>query len=134
MPSAYKAAKTEIDVRSRRHQAAAVAAGGNNSHPFGFGRIVRTVKLLGGKLEQDANDVVLQAAKMLGALPAATILQQLLLGDLSAICQSDLEALGDGNAQFLLVRSMHLGQRHDFVRQAGGINRVCRGRHRLCVL
>ena len=49
----------QIDVGARRHQAAAVAAGRDDRHALGFGRILRRIEMTADELEQDADDVVL---------------------------------------------------------------------------
>src|SRR6185503_19232130 len=65
----------KIDVRARRHQAAAVAAGGDDRHALSLGRILRGIKMLADKIEKDADDLVLHEAEPLGAKPAVTLLQ-----------------------------------------------------------
>ena len=66
----------QIDVGFRRHQPAAVAAGGDHRHAFGAGRNRRAVQMPGRRGEQDADDFVLDETQPFGAAPAVTVLQQ----------------------------------------------------------
>ena len=69
------------------------------------------IKLAGGELEQDADDLVLHPAQPFGAAPAVTVLQQQLLGAGARLRQRRFQALGDGGAQFALAPGMDLGER-----------------------
>ena len=71
----------QIDVGFRRHQPAAIAAGGDHRHPFGAGRNRRAIQMAGRSGEQDADDFVLDETQPFGAAPAVAVLQQHLLGD-----------------------------------------------------
>ena len=66
----------QIDVRVRRHQAAAVAAGRDHRHALGIGRIVRRIEMLRASSKSSPDDVVLHAAQPLGAAPAVAVLEQ----------------------------------------------------------
>ena len=66
----------QIDIGFRRHQSAAVAAGGDHRHALGAGGDRRAVEMARGGGEQDADDFVLHEAQPLGAAPAVTVLQQ----------------------------------------------------------
>ena len=101
----------QIDVGARRQQTAAVAAGGDHRHALGLGRDLDRIKLAGGELEQDADDLVLHPAQSFGATPALTLLQQQLLGAGARLRQRRFQALGDGGAQFALAPGMDLGER-----------------------
>ena len=68
--------KQQIDVGPGRQDAAAVAAGGDDRHALGFGRILRRIKMRAGELVHQANDLVLHEAQPLGAAAAAAVLQQ----------------------------------------------------------
>jgi hypothetical protein len=87
--------KQQIDVGARRQQAAAIAAGRDHRHPFGLRRIVGRVEVFAGKLEQDADNLVLHCTKPLGAAAALALLEQELLGLLAPARQFALHVLGD---------------------------------------
>ncbi len=69
----------QIDVGAGRQQAAAVAAGRDHRHVFGFRRRLRRIDLAADELEQDADDLVLQLAQPLGAAAAVAVLEEELL-------------------------------------------------------
>ena len=72
--------KQQIDVGARRQQPAAITAGRDHRHAFGRRACLRRIKRLGGKLEQDANDLVLSLAQPFGATPPVTVFQQQFFG------------------------------------------------------
>ena len=64
----------QIDVGFRRHQAAAIAAGGDHGHALGAGGDRRAIEMPRGGGVEDADDLVLHEAQPLGAAPAVAIL------------------------------------------------------------
>ena len=82
----------EIDVGSRRQQAAAVAAGGDHGHTLGLRGVLRRVKVLSRNVEQQADDLVLHEGQSLGAAAASAIVDEQALGCGAAIQQGELEA------------------------------------------
>ena len=75
-PSACREAETKDRCRSPAPATAAVAAGRDYRHALGLGRHPRRIKLAAGKLEQDADDLVLHQRQPLGAAPAMAIPEQ----------------------------------------------------------
>ena len=75
----------QIDVRARRQHAAAVAAGGDDRHALGFRGVLRAIEMLGGELEQHADDLVLHEAEPLGTAPPVPVPDQQPLGDGAAL-------------------------------------------------
>ena len=102
--------KEQIDVGARRQHAAAVAAGGDDRHVLGFGRVLRGIKVLGGEIEQHANDLVLHETEPLRAAPPVPVLDQEALGSGPALLERSLEAPGDQEPELALVAGMGLGQ------------------------
>ncbi len=127
----------EIDVGAGRHQAAAVAAGGDDRHALGFRRILRGIEVLADELVEDADDLVLQAAQPLGAVPAVAVLEQQLLGDDARVGERRLQALRHRDAQLALAsvkvprqrleRGLHRGR----VDQVAGVSRMFDDGHRI---
>ncbi|MEY9281357.1 hypothetical protein ABIA03_002549 [Bradyrhizobium yuanmingense] len=70
----------QIDVRFRRHQPAAVAAGRDHRHALGAARDRRAVEMARRGRIQDADDLVLHVAQPLGAAAAVAVLQKDRLG------------------------------------------------------
>ncbi len=103
----------QIDVGFRRHQPAAVAAGGDHRHPFGAGRNRRTIEMARGCCEQDADDFVLDEAQPLGAAPPVTILQQHRLGCGARRDEFGLQQLCNRGAEHVLMPGMSGRQRVD---------------------
>ena len=96
----------QIDVRPRRQQAAAIAAGGDHRHAFGLGVDSRWIKRLDDKLEQDAHDLILSLTQPFGAAPPVTVLEQQFLGARPRLGQCRFEAARDGGTEFALVPSV----------------------------
>ena len=111
----------EIDVRLRRHQAAAIAAGRDHGHPLGAARHLRPVQMLGGRRVKDADDLVLHEAQPLGATPAVAVLQELRLGHGAGLDQLGLQQLHHGGAEHVLPAGMLRGERIDGRREAGAV-------------
>ena len=101
----------EIDVGAGREHAAAVAAGGDDRHVLGFGGVLRAIEVLGGELEQHADDLVLHEADPLGAAPSVAVLDQQALGRGASLHQRGLEAPRDREPEFALVAAMDVGQK-----------------------
>ena len=59
---------------------------------------LRRIKRLGGKLEQDADDLILRLAQPLGAAPAVTVFQQQFFGLRAGLGERRFETAGDGGA------------------------------------
>ncbi len=103
--------KKQIDVGARREQAAPITAGGDHRHALGLRRNLRRIKLGPGKIEQDADDLILHPAQPLGAEPAVAVLQQQLFGVRAGRDQRRLEALRHRRAQFALASGKSRGER-----------------------
>ena len=65
----------KIDIGARRHQPAAISAGGNDRHALGFRPVAGLIEMLADQIEQDADDLVLHEAEPFGAKPALPLLQ-----------------------------------------------------------
>ncbi len=117
----------EIDVGAGRQDAAAVAAGGDDRHAFGLGRILRRIEVLLGEFEQDADDLVLHLAQPLGAAPAAPVRQQQLLGLGAPARQRCLEMLGDRIAHLAVAAGMQEGKLLQLDRDGGRVEQIGRG-------
>ena len=89
----------EIDVRTRRQQAAAVAAGRDHGHALSLRTDLQRVKFTGGELEKDADDLVLHAAEPLGTVPPVAVLEQQILGARPGLRERRFQALSHGSAQ-----------------------------------
>ena len=96
----------QIDVGTRRHQPAAVAAGRDDRHALRLGGVFRWVEMLEHEFEQDADDVILHSAKPLGAAAALAVLQEMPLGIGAAGGQHAFHPLRDRAAKFLLGTRM----------------------------
>ena len=103
----------QVDVGFRRHQPAAVAAGGDHRHPLGAGGDRRAVEMTRGGREQDADDFVLHEAQPFGAAPAVAVLQQHGLRGGARRDQLGLQVLRRGGAEHILVAGMLFGERVD---------------------
>ena len=103
----------QIDVGFRRHQAAAIAAGGDDRHALGAGGDRRVIEMARGGGEQDADDFVLDETQPLGAAPAVTILQQHGLRDRAGLDHFGLQQLRHGGAKHILAPGMLFGERVD---------------------
>ncbi len=86
----------QIDVGFRRHQSAAIAAGGDHRHALGARGDRRAVEMPRGGREQDADNFVLHVTQPFGAAPAVTILQQNSLGGGARRHQFGLQELRRG--------------------------------------
>ena len=93
----------QIDVRARRHQAAAVAAGRDDRHALGFRRALRRIEVRRREGVDHPDDLVLHLAQPRGAAAAMAVLEQQPLGFGAAFGKHRLEALGDRGAQLALV-------------------------------
>ena len=82
----------QIDVGAGRQHAAPVAAGGDDRHALGFGRILRGIEMLHRELEQQADDLVLHEAEPFGAPPAVPVLEQHRFRDRAAFGERGLAA------------------------------------------
>ena len=100
----------QIDVRARRQQAAAIAAGGDHRHAFGLGMDLRRIKRLTDELEQDADDLILGLTQPFGAAPPVAVFEQQFLGAGTRLRQCCFEAARDGGTQFALVPGMRCGK------------------------
>ena len=103
--------KQEIDVGSGREQAAAVTAGRDYCHAFGFRRHLRRIKFLAREFEQDTDDVVLHLTQPFGAAPAVAVLQEQLFGMFARLRQRRFKTLGHGRAQFALTSGISRRER-----------------------
>ena len=121
----------QIDVGAGRQQAAAIAAGRDHRHAFGFGRIERRIKMLGGEFEQDADDLVLHDAEPLGAAASVPVLEQQFLGLGAALDQRGFQILRDGGAQFALAPAEFRGELFEIGGGLAGVENVGRAARRL---
>ncbi len=103
----------QIDVGFRRHQPAAIAAGGDHRHALGAGRDRRAVQMLGRGRIEDADDLVLHHAEPFGAAPAVTVLQEQRLRGGAGRCQFGLQELRHRGAEHVLAAGVFLGERVD---------------------
>ena len=103
----------QIDVGFRRHQAAAVAAGGDHRHALGAGADRRVIEMARGGGEQDADDFVLDETQPFGAAPAVTVFQQHGLRDRAGLDHFSLQELRHRGAENVLASGMLGGERID---------------------
>ncbi len=103
----------QIDVGFRRHQAAAVTAGGDDGHALGARGHRRTVEMLGGSGVEDADDLVLHEAQPLGAAPAVAIPEQHSLRGGARREHFRLQQLRQRRAENVLAAGMFFGERID---------------------
>ena len=111
----------QVDVGLRRHQPAAIAAGGDDRHALGVGRHQALVEVLRRRLVQQADDRVVQVAQPLGAAAPVPVLQQLRLGGGASLREFALEKLGDRCAKGVVAALELAGQRLDLGADAHGI-------------
>ena len=122
----------QIDVGFRRHQPAAIAAGGDDRHALGAGGNRRAIEMAGGGGEQDADDFVLDEAQPLGAAPAVTVLQQHGLRRRARRDHFGLQQLRHRGAKHILAAGMSFGERIDRGGDPRGIETIVRLRAGLC--
>ena len=103
----------QIDVGFRRHQPAAIAAGGDDGHALGAGRDRRVIEMARGRGEQDADDFVLDETQPFGAAPPVTIFQQDRLRRRARLDQLGLQQLRHRGAKNILASGMLVGERID---------------------
>ena len=103
----------QIDVGFRRHQPAAIAAGGDHRHALGAGGDRRVIEMARGGGEQDADDFVLDETQPFGAAPAVTILQQHRLRHRAGFDHLGLQQLRHRGAENILASGMLGGERID---------------------
>ena len=103
----------EIDIGFRRHQSAAIAAGGDDGHALGARRDRRAIEMARRGGEQDADDFVLNETQPFGTAPPVTILQQHRLRRGAGRDQLGLQQLRDGGAKNILTSAMLYGERVD---------------------
>jgi hypothetical protein len=101
----------QIDIGFRRHQPAAIAAGGDDRHALGTRGRRRLIEMAGRRGEQDTDDFILHEAQPFGAVPAVTILQQQCLRDGARRNQFGLQELRGGGAEQVLASGMRDGER-----------------------
>jgi hypothetical protein len=101
----------QIDVGAGREQAAAIAAGRDHRHVFGFRRHLRRIKFGTGEVEQDADDLVLHSAQPLGAAPPVAVLEQQIGGMRARGRERRFQPQRHRGAQFALAPGMGLRQR-----------------------
>ena len=101
----------QIDVGFRRHQPAAIAAGGDHRHALGAGGHRRAVEMAGGGGIQDADDLVLHEAQPLCAAPPVPVLQQHRLRHRAGLDHFRFQQLRHGGAKNILAAGMGGGER-----------------------
>jgi hypothetical protein len=116
--------KQQIDVGFRRHQAAAIAAGGDHCHALGTGGDRRPIQMLRRGLEQDADDLVLDEAQSFGTAPAVPVLQQHGLRGGTRRDQLGLQQLRGGGAKQVLAPDVLFGKRVDGCGNPSGIETI----------
>ncbi len=102
----------KIDVRARRHQAAAVAAGRHDRHPFAFRGALRRIKLGHREGVDHPNEVILHPGEPRCTAAALAFLQQQRFGLRGTFCEHCLEALSNGGPFLALdggCELLHLG-------------------------
>ena len=102
--------KEQIDVGARCQQPAAITAGRDHRHALGRRARLRRIKRVGGKLEQDADDLILGLAQPLSATPPMTVFQQQFFGLRARLGERRFETAGDGGAQFAIAPGMGAGK------------------------
>ena len=122
----------QIDVGFRRHQAAAIAAGGDHGHALGAGRDRRAIEMPRRRGIEDADDLVLHEAQPLGAAPAVAILQQHGLRGGARRDHLGLQELRQRRAEHVLAAGMFFGERVDRRGDPRGIETIVRFRAALC--
>ena len=103
----------QIDVGFRRHQAAAIAAGGDHRHALGARADMRAIEMPRGGGIEDADDLVLHEAQPLGAAAAVTVLQQHGLRGGARRDHLGLQQLRHRRAEHILAAGMFFGERID---------------------
>jgi hypothetical protein len=103
----------QIDVGFRRHQPAAVAAGGDDRHALGARGDRRAIQMLRRRRIENADDFILHITQPLGAAPAVTVLQQHGLRHRAGLYQFGLQQLRDGGAEHILASGVFFGERVD---------------------
>jgi len=111
----------EIDVGLRRHQPAAVAAGGDDRHPLGVGRHETLVEMLRRRLEQQLDDLIVQLAQLFGATPSVPVLQELNLRGRAPLGEFAFQELRDRAAKRVVTALELRSQGVDLVADARGI-------------
>ncbi len=122
----------EIDVGFRRHQAAAIAAGGDHRHALGARGNRRAIEMARGGGEQDADDLVLDEAQPFGAAPPVPILQQYGLRRGARGNQFGLQQFRHGGAKNIFAAGEFLGERVDRGGNPRGIETFVGVRPGLC--
>ena len=77
--------------------------------------------MFGRGIEQDADDVILHAAKRLGTPSSVTVLQQLRLCGFAGLRQFTLQQLGNRRTEHVVPAAVFLGKRVDRRHNARGI-------------
>ena len=116
----------QIDVGFRRHQAAAIAAGGDHRHALGAGGDMRAIEMPGRGGVEDADDFVLHEAQPLGAAAAVTVLQQHGLRGGARRDHLGLQQLRQRRAKHVLAAGMFFGERIDRGGDPRGIETIIR--------
>jgi hypothetical protein len=127
----------EIDVGPGSEHAAAIAAGGDDRHVLGFGRVLRRVEVLDRELVENAHDLVLHGAEPLGAPPPVPVGDEQGLDRRAAARQRRAQVPRDLQPQFALVAGMDFAQPRKLRRDGSRIEnfgfgrRLGRGQHGL---
>ena len=100
----------QIDIGFRRHQSAAVTAGGDHGHALGAGRDRRVIEMARGGGKQDADDLVLDETQPFGAAPPVTILQQHRLRHRAGRHHLSLQELRQGGTKNILASGVLCGE------------------------
>ena len=103
----------QIDIGFRRHQPAAIAAGGDHRHALGAGGDRRAIEMAGCRRIEDADDFVLHETQPLGAAPAVTVLQQHRLRHRAGRHHFGFQQLRHGGAEHILASGVFFGERVD---------------------
>ena len=116
----------QIDVGFRRHQPAAIAAGGDDGHALGAGGDRRAIEMTGGGGVEDADDFVLNETQPFGAAAAVAILQQHLLRHRAGLDHFGLEQLRHRGTKNVLAAGMLFRERIDRGGNPRGIETIVR--------
>ena len=100
----------EIDVGFRRHQSAAVTAGGDHGHALGAGGNRRVIEMARGRGKQDADDLVLDEREPFGAAPPVPIFEQQRLRHRAGFDHFSLQELRQGGTKDILAPGMLCGE------------------------
>ena len=126
----------EIDVGAGRQHAGAVAAGGDDRHALGLGRVLRRVEVLDRELEHQADDLVLHGAEPLGATASVAVGDEQPLGRGAPVRERGPQPPRHRQSEFVLAAGVdgrqlfELGRDGNRIENFGfGRNLIAQGQH-----